>query len=261
MPAVHRGARAPVDPPGATLKRARLAAGWSQRELAARAGVHQPQVARAERGDDLQVSVLARIAAPLGLQPGLLAVAPGPGASAPAAAAALHDTVADSFESWRRTWPALDPELFAVQARMLRAGRHVESAIEHSAKLHGLSGGDVVVLGTLRRSGSAHESTPTELKKLLWISLPGLKKRLDKLEERGLITRRANPRDARGFVVALTKAGLAIVNGLVRNSPEPLWHTLLETAPADLRQLSGLLRSFLARLEARAAGRDQGKPE
>src|SRR4051794_28616367 len=105
----------PTDHPGATLKRARLAAGWSQRELARRAGVHQPQVARAERGDDMQLSVLARLAAPLGLAPGLLAAALGPGdGSAPVA---LHDTVADSFESWRRTWPSVNAEAFAVQAR------------------------------------------------------------------------------------------------------------------------------------------------
>ena len=54
----------------------------------------------------------------------------------------------------------------------------------------------------------AHQSTPTELKRLLWISLPGLKKRLDRLLERGLISRRENPQDARGFVVALTPRGL-----------------------------------------------------
>ena len=75
---------------GAALRRAREAAGWSQRELATRAGVHQPQVARAESGQDVQLSLLARLAAPLGLAPGLLAVGagaggrPGPGAGRPA---------------------------------------------------------------------------------------------------------------------------------------------------------------------------------
>src|SRR5436190_1646819 len=146
--------------PGATLRRAREAAGWSQRELATRAGVHQPQVARAESGQDIQLSLLARLAAP-------------------------------------------------------------------------------------------YELTPTALKRLLWISLPGLKKRLDRLVERGLITRSENPRDARGLVVRLTVAGMEMVDEMVRHSPEPLWHTLTETAPADLARLSAQLLSFLARLEAR----------
>ena len=242
---------------GGALRRAREAAGWSQRELATRAGVHQPQVARAESGQDIQLSLLARLAAPLGLVPGLLAAGLPASAAAPAPAA-LHDTVADSFESWRKTWPAVDTEVFAVQARLLRAGRHVEDAIAHIARLNGISSGDVVVLGALRRSGAPYELTPTALKRLLWISLPGLKKRLDRLVERGLITRSENPRDARGLVVRLTGAGMGMVDDMVRHSPEPLWHTLIETAPADLAQLSALLLSFLARVEARLG--DQGKP-
>ena len=255
-------APAPTGPegnhPGATLRRAREAAGWSQRELATRAGVHQPQVARAESGQDVQLTLLARLAAPLGLVPALMAAGlPSSSAAAPAAAA-LHDTVADSFESWRRTWPAVDTEVFAVQARLLRAGRHVEDAIAHVASVNGISAGDVVVLGALRRSGTPYELTPTALKRLLWISLPGLKKRLDRLVERGLITRTENPRDARGLVVRLTKAGTRMVDEMVRHSPAPLWHTLTEMPPADLAQLSGLLLSFLARLEARLS--DQGKP-
>lgn len=248
-----------ADHPGATLRRAREAAGWSQRELAARADVHQPQVARAERGEDVQLSLLAKLAAPLGLVPALVAMGPAPGALQPAAPAALHDTVADSYESWRTTWPDVNPEVFAIQARLMRAGRHVEAAIEETAQRHGITKGDVVVLGTLRRGGGPRfEMTPTALKRLLWISLPGLKKRLDRLEEHGLVTRLENPQDARGFVVRLTAKGRATVNEMVRHSPAAIWHTLLETAPADLAQLSALLRSLLGRIEARLG--DQGKP-
>ena len=95
---------------GATLRRARESAGWSQRELARRAGVHQPQVVRAERGEDMQLSVLARIAAPLGLAPGLVAAAgrADAGPSSAPAQAALHDAVEDSYDSWRATWPEVD---------------------------------------------------------------------------------------------------------------------------------------------------------
>jgi DNA-binding MarR family transcriptional regulator/DNA-binding XRE family transcriptional regulator len=253
----HPGAQ--TDHAGATLRRAREAAGWSQRELAARAGVHQPQVARVERGEDVQSSLLARLGAPLGLVPGLLAMGPGAKAVQPPAPAALHDTVADSFESWRATWPDVNPEVFAILTRLMRAGRHVDDDIEQSAHRLGISKGDVVVLGTLRRGGGPHfEMTPTALKNLLWISLPGLKKRLDRLEERGLIKRSENPHDARGFVVRLTAKGRVAVDDMVRHSPAAMWHTLRETPPADLAQLSDMLRSLLARVEAREAA--QGKP-
>src|SRR5438105_13807132 len=117
----------PQDLIAPALKRARAAAGWSQRDLAERAGVHQPQVARAERGDDMQASVLARIALPLGLAPALV----------PCGAAQAHDggrpdagaeadVVEAGAESWREAWPQVDPQVFMVLAPLTRAGPHVE---------------------------------------------------------------------------------------------------------------------------------------
>ena len=51
------------------VREARLLIGWSQRELARRAGTSQPRVSRFESGavDDLDIVVLARILAALGL--------------------------------------------------------------------------------------------------------------------------------------------------------------------------------------------------
>jgi len=244
---------------GAVLRRAREAAGWSQRELARRAGVHQPQVVRAERGGDVLVSVLARLAGPLGLAPGLLVV-PGMGAAGMREAPdrpASADSVQASVDSWRATFPDVDPEVFAVFARLLRAGRHVEAAIEHIAQLHGLVSGDVVVLGALRRSGVPYESTPTALKRLLWISLPGLKKRLDRLESLGFITRGVNPLDGRGVVVRATAQGAALIDDMVARSPERAWAVLRNMPASDVAQLSAQLRAFLAPLDA--VGESEGK--
>lgn len=247
MPATRSTTTPPDDPRhlcGEALRQARLAAGWSQRELALRAGVHQPQVVRAERGGDVQLSVLARLAAPLGLRPGLLSAirdAPLP---------ALPDPVDASMESWREAWPQEDAEVFAIYARLFRAGRHVEAAIEHIASLHGLVGGDVVILGALRRSGAPYESTPTALKRLLWISLPGVKKRLDRLESLGYVTRETNPADGRGLVVRATPAGLAIIAGMVSGSTERVWLALRATPSAERVELSARLRVLLARFGA-----------
>ena len=244
---------------GAVLRRAREAAGWSQRELARHAGVHQPQVVRAERGQDVLVSVLARLAAPLGLAPGLLAapgIAVGSMQQAPDRAASA-DSVQASVDSWRATFPEVNPEVFAVFARLLRAGRHVEAAIEHIAQLHGLVSGDVVVLGALRRSGAPYESTPTALKRLLWISLPGLKKRLDRLESLGFITRGENPLDGRGVVVRASVQGVALIDDMVAHSPERAWAVLRDMPTGELNQLSARLRAFLAPLDA--SGEPEGK--
>lgn len=46
---------------------ARIAAGWSQNELADRARVSRPSVVRVERGDDVNTATLGKIAEVLGL--------------------------------------------------------------------------------------------------------------------------------------------------------------------------------------------------
>lgn len=224
----------------AALRRARSAAGWTQRELAERAAVHQPQVARAESGADLQLSLLERIARPLSLE---LALRPLPDAARGA------DAVDASVDTWRAAWPQVDPEVFAVLARLAQAGRHVEAAIERTAALHGMNGREVMVLGALRRKGAPYESTPTGLKQLLWLSLPGLKKRLDRLEALGMVTRAGNPQDRRGFVVRLTERGHAALDDLVTHPQARVYRALLEMPASQRAELSGLLRSLLVRLE------------
>jgi DNA-binding MarR family transcriptional regulator/DNA-binding XRE family transcriptional regulator len=235
-----------VSPVGAILKQARIAAGWTQRELARRAGVHQPQIARIERGEDMQVSLFARIARPLGLAPGL--VLPLARDATPAA----HDSVDANVETWRAAWPQVDPEVFAVLARLTQAGRHVEQATGRMAALHGMSGREVMVLGALRRKGAPYESTPTGLKQLLWLSLPGLKKRLDRLEALGMVTRVSNPHDRRGLMVRLTERGHGALDDLVMHPHAIVYRALLEMSPAERSRLSGLLRDLLVRLDQEA---------
>jgi DNA-binding MarR family transcriptional regulator len=126
----------------------------------------------------------------------------------------------------------------------------VERAIERTAALHGMSGREMIVLGTLRRKGPPYESTPTGLKQLLWLSLPGLKKRLDRLEALGMVTRVSNPRDRRGQMVRLTPRGHAALDDLVAHPQAVVYRTLLKMPKAQLAQLSGLLRDLLAQLES-----------
>ena len=51
-------------------------------------------------------------------------------------------------------------------------------------------------------------------------------------------------------MIRLSKQGKAAVDEMVTHSPEPIWHALTQTPPADLAQLSSLLRAFLVRLES-----------
>lgn len=244
-------------PWAAALKARRAALGWSQRELAQRAGVHQPQVARAERGDDLQLSVLARIAAPLGLRPTLAVAAVAAVDACPPVASPAEeeddDVVQHNLDSWRRAWPQIDPQVFAVIARLSRLGQHVERGFASVASTLGMGPSDVMVLGALRRKGQPFESTPTGLKQFLWMSLPGLKKRLDRLEAFGAIERVDNPLDRRGQMVRLTAQGHQVLDRLIAH-PAPVFEAV-KALPVDQRRgLSDALRHLLQQLEHPAEG-------
>jgi len=72
---------------------------------------------------------------------------------------------------------------------------------------------------------------------------------LDRLEQQGLVTRDRNPDDGRGFVVALTEAGLALSNQAVTKHVENQ-HGLMAGLSADASdQLDTLLRQWLAAFE------------
>ena len=60
----------PLEPMQAVAVRVREARdlhGWSQAELAARAGLSRPTIARIERGDDVSTATLAKVVVSLGL--------------------------------------------------------------------------------------------------------------------------------------------------------------------------------------------------
>lgn len=53
---------------GDDIRAARNQHGWTQEELAERAGVSRPTIARVERGDDVSTANLAKVADALGLE-------------------------------------------------------------------------------------------------------------------------------------------------------------------------------------------------
>jgi len=65
---------------------------------------------------------------------------------------------------------------------------------------------------TLRRSGAPYELTPTGLAAGTMVTSGAVTKRVDRLAERGLVTRRVGEHDARGRVVALTPAGRDLID-------------------------------------------------
>src|SRR5690349_15198175 len=72
---------------------------------------------------------------------------------------------------------------------------------------HGLQGHEFDVLSALRRSGEPFELTAGELAALTHVTSGTMTSRLDRLEARGFVDRRADPSDGRLVRVRLTAEG------------------------------------------------------
>jgi DNA-binding MarR family transcriptional regulator len=106
----------------------------------------------------------------------------------------------------------------------------------------GLSRGEMLALGAIAAAGPPYETSPTELKAALWISLPGIGKRLDLLEARGLIRRQPNPNDRRGQRIRLTDRGIAALEATRLGSHIPSHLALAQMPPDQKIELERLLR-------------------
>ena len=159
------------------------------------------------------------------------------------------DHVDAIVEQWGRERPDLDTSAMAVVARIFRLARLLDDATQPVFARHRLEPGWFDVLAALRRAGPPYELAPGELTKMLLLTSGGITKRLDRLEERGLIRRRPHPSDRRAVIVGLTAAGLRVVDAVVAEHVANE-HRLLAALDGDKRHhLNQLLRELLVSLD------------
>lgn len=87
------------------------------------------------------------------------------------------------------------------------------------------------------------------------LSSSGMTKRLDRMEEAGLIERRPDPNDRRGTLVRLTRRGRSVVNRAVETHVGNEERLLAALTAAERHTLDRLLRKLLSELE-----RTEGNP-
>jgi DNA-binding MarR family transcriptional regulator len=157
---------------------------------------------------------------------------------------AERDGVDVILEQWRRERPDLDPSPIGVIGRISRLARELEQRLEPVYREHGLEPGWYDVLATLRRTGSPYRLRPSEFTSSLMLTSSGTTKRLDRLEQAGLIRRDPDPEDRRGTLITLTPAGRDLVDtasGAHLDNERRLLGTLTD---AEQRRLAALLRKL-----------------
>lgn len=175
-------------------------------------------------------------------------------ARAPASAGTaktLVDPVASELAKWQAEAPHIDHAALALLMYFAQIGQYVFTSNEEVAANVGLSFSDVTLLGALRRLGPPYESTPTRLARTFWISLPGMTKRLGRLETLGLLRRQSDPGDGRGVLLRLTAKGLATLRDMIAHHQPPEYYALLDLPAADRQQLAHLLSQLLELIDRR----------
>ncbi len=158
------------------------------------------------------------------------------------------DHVSRLMEQWRTERPDLDVSPMALIGRLHRLADRLRDEVVAVYRRYDLGEGEFDVLATLRRQGAPFELAPGELSRHTMVTTGAISKRLDRLEESGLVVRRENSRDGRGRIAALTDAGRRVIDDAfaahMRNEAR-LVASLSETERDDLARL---LRAWLTRL-------------
>ena len=161
-----------------------------------------------------------------------------------------NDRVAQIMAEWARERPDLDIAPQGVIGRLHRLANHLTDDLVVVYREFGLAEGEFDVLATLRRAGAPYERTAGELAASTMVTTGAMTKRIDRLEARGLLTRRQSDTDGRGRVIALTAAGRDLIDRAftahLANERRLIDEAL---SPADADALSGILARWLATYE------------
>ena len=163
----------------------------------------------------------------------------------------VEDSVDQILEQWGRERPDLDCSPMGIVGRITQLQREVYLAQRATFARHGLDAPSFDVLAALRRAGKPYQLTPTALMRTALVTSGAITQRLDRLEEKGLITRERSEDDGRAVVVTLTRAGREALDAALPEHLETERQLLDGLSAEDREQLAALLAARLGR-EVRA---------
>ena len=102
------------------------------------------------------------------------------------------------------------------------------------------------VLTALRRQGRPYQLTASELARESLLSSGAMTNRIDRLEERGLVEREADPDDRRGVLVRLTEVGLELVDKALEARLSLADAQIASLTPEERQAISLGLRKVMA---------------
>ena len=165
-----------------------------------------------------------------------------------------QDSVDRLLAGWARTRPDLDMSAVAVIARLSRLRRIMDSELEATFAEYRLNGADFAALVTLRRLDQPVGVSQRQLMQELRLTSGTVSVRVERLAERGLVTRSPDPQDRRNTLVALTEAGIALFERVVPAHLATERRLLSALTPEQVSELATMLRQLLVAFEGSVSG-------
>jgi DNA-binding MarR family transcriptional regulator len=162
----------------------------------------------------------------------------------------LRDEVDELVGRWRAERPDLDVAPLQVLSRVSRLARHLDRARTAAFAAHGLQAWEFDVLSALRRQGPPYQLSPGALLRATLVTSGTMTNRIDRLADAGLVSRRPDPADKRGVLVALTARGRAAADAALADLLASERELLTGLDAAQQSQLAALLRVLLAPFDA-----------
>ena len=150
---------------------------------------------------------------------------------------------------WRAERPDVDTGPQGVIGRLHRIANHLTGELTLLYGKYGLTEGEFDVLAALRRAGAPYERAPGEIALHTMVTTGAVTKRVDRLEQGGLVERRRSDADGRGRVVRLTPAGLRLIDTAFTAHMANERRLLEVLTPEETAQLEKLLTRWLGQLE------------
>jgi len=154
------------------------------------------------------------------------------------------DEVDRIVQAWTAQRPDLDFSPLSVLSRVDRLSRHLDRARREVFRRSDLEPWEWDVLSALRRAGEPFQLTPKQLLLQTLVSSGTMTNRIDRLVERALVRREADPDDGRSILVILTDDGKTRVDAAITRLVDAEAVLLDSLSRGDRDRLAALLRKL-----------------
>lgn len=144
--------------------------------------------------------------------------------------------------AWAKERPDLDVSPMHIFSRVARLAQQSDRRTDAALRPLNLKRSEVSVLYALLAAGQPYECTAGDLARLCAVTTGSLTKRVDRLCERGYVTRSQTGADGRVVTVRLTPAGVRAADRATRASLATTEAPLSHLSKAERRELATLLR-------------------